>query len=197
MKKLQIILALILLLATLSSVCNEQAKQSVVAIEYKLNNGKSIFITESHPVGQSLSTIGIKSRGFEQELNELINDVDPISAVLVADLNRDGFDEIYIILTAAGSGSYGSVIGFASNNDKSLSQIHIPDHEQDDLLFADYHGHDMFSIDDNKLLRIFPVYSSDSIDVKRRIYYVLKPGEAAWQLEIENGELELMKKSPE
>jgi heat shock protein HslJ len=55
---------------------------------------------------------------------------------------RHGFDEIYIVTTAAGSGSYGTMLGFASNKDKSLSMIHFPDVREGDETFEGYMGHD-------------------------------------------------------
>ena len=73
--------------------------------EYKTKTGKTIIISETHPVGQSLSTIEISTTGFEHDYREVYEDRDPISDVFVADLDGNGFDEIYIITTSAGSGS--------------------------------------------------------------------------------------------
>ena len=107
----------------------EEAKDtsSDAAKEYKTKTGKTIMILESHPVGQSLSTIEISTKGFEHNYLEIYEDIDPISDVILADLDVNGFDEIYIITSSAGSGSYKTVWGFASNKDKSLSMIHFPD----------------------------------------------------------------------
>ena len=82
--------------------------------KYLTRSVKSIFVAESHHVGQSLSDITIKSSGFEHDLSETIRDSDPIENVYVADLDNNGFDEIYIITVSTGSGSYGGVTGFAS-----------------------------------------------------------------------------------
>ena len=51
-------------------------------------------------------------------------------------------------------------------------------------------GHDIFSIDDNKLVRIFPIYKQDDPNNnptggRRKLIYGLYPGEAMWQLKIE------------
>jgi hypothetical protein len=68
--------------------------------EYRTKTGKTIIISETHPVGRSLSTIEIRSKGFEYNYAETYEDRDPISNVFVADLDGNGFDEIYIITTS-------------------------------------------------------------------------------------------------
>ena len=163
------------------------------ASEYKTRTGKTIVVSESHPVGQSLSTIEISTRDFEHNRSETYEDRDPISDALMADLDGNGFDEIYIITTSAGSGSYGSVLGLASNRDRSLSLIHFPEVRAGDESFAGYMGHDVFSIKNRKLVRIFPVYvdgdtNRNPTGGKRKLTYGLHPGEAMWQLKIEKSE---------
>jgi heat shock protein HslJ len=98
-------------------------------------------------------------RGLRTQYGEVFQDRDPISDVFTADLDGNGFDEIYIITTAAGSGSYGTILGFASNKDKSLSMIHFPDVREGDETFEGYMGHDTFTIEGRKLVRIFPIYN--------------------------------------
>ena len=158
--------------------------------EYKTKTGKTIIISETHPVGQSLSTIEISTKDFEHNYPEKYENVDPISDVLMADLDENGFDEIYIITTSSGSGSYGRVFGFASNNDKSLSMINFPDIQKEDKMFEGYMGHDVFTIENQKLVRTFPLYkkgdnNQNPTGGKRKVVYGLHPGEAMWQLKIE------------
>jgi hypothetical protein len=161
--------------------------------EYKTRTGKTIIISETHPVGQSLSTIEISTKDFEHNYPEIYKDRDPISGVFVADLDENGFDEIYIITTSAGSGSYGTVLGFASNKDKSLSMINFPEIQARDEDFKGYMGHDTFKIEDQKLVRIFPVYNKGDTNQNptggtRKLLYGLYPGEAMWQLKVEKSE---------
>jgi len=151
------------------------------------------MISETHPVGQSLSTIKISTKDFEYNYSEIYEDRDPISDIFLSDLDDNGFDEIYIITTSAGSGSYGTVLGFASNKDKSLSMINFPEVHEGDNNFKGYMGHDTFKIADRKLVRIFPIYNQDDTnkdptDGKRKLVYGLYPGEAMWQLKVEKSE---------
>ena len=164
--------------------------QSNAFKELKTRTGKTIVISETHPVGQSLSTIKISTKDFEYNYTEMYKDRDPISDIFLSDIDGDGFDEIYIVMTSAGSGSYGTVLGLVSNKDRSLSMINFPEIREGDNNFRGYMGHDIFKIEDQKLVRIFPIYNQDDTNQfptggKRKLVYGLYPGEAMWQLRVE------------
>ncbi len=191
MIKLLFVVSILTIIVGFESCTNTQNKQTSSPKEYKTKTGKTIIISETHPVGQSLSTIEISTKDFEHNYPEKYEDVDPISDVFIADLDGNGFDEIYIITTSQGSGSYGKVLGFASNKDKSLSMINFPDIQKEDKMFEGYMGHDIFKIEDKKLVRTFPIYKKDDSNQnptggKRILIYGLYPGEAMWQLKIED-----------
>lgn len=172
---------------------SEEEHEAASQRAYNTKTGKTVVVTETHPVGASLSTIEVSTRDFEHNRPERYEDRDPISDVFVADLDGNGFDEIYLITTSAGSGSYGSVLAFASNRDKSLSMINFPGIVEGDSNFEGYMGHDRFTIEDGKLIRTFPIYNegdrnSNPTGGRRRLTYGLHPGEAMWQLKIEKVE---------
>ncbi len=48
-----------------------------------------------------------------------------VSGVEIADFNSDGSPEIYVYVTSAGSGSYGDLVAYSSNNNKSISGIYL------------------------------------------------------------------------
>jgi hypothetical protein len=158
--------------------------------EYKTKTGKTIIVSETHPVGRSLSTIEITTHGFERAFHAVYEDRDPISEVFVANLDGNGFDEIYIITTSTGSGSYGTSLGLASNKDRSLSMIHFRKRREGDENFEGYMGHDTFKIEGQKLVRIFPIYNKGDINEnptggRRKLVYGLVPGETKWQLRVD------------
>jgi hypothetical protein len=161
---------------------------AAVTTEYKTKTGKIFVVTESHPTGMSLSNISVGFKGGDSLSQMPYNDVDPISKVLVGDLDANGFDEIYIITTAAGSGSYGKVYGVSSNSDKSVSMISIPEVTEEDMKkggkFEGYEGHDEFEIVENSLARRFPI-KGDGVKM-RAINYKLKAGENSYVLYIKN-----------
>ena len=164
-----------------------------VSQAHRTRTGKTIVVSQTHPAGRSLGTIEVRTEGFEHNYGEVFEDRDPISDVFTADLDGNGFEEIYIVTTAAGSGSYGTILGFASNKDKSLSMIHFPEVREGDANFEGYMGHDTFTIEGRKLVRIFPVYQEGDTNAnptggRRKLVYGLVPGEAGWQLRIEQRE---------
>jgi hypothetical protein len=110
-----------------------------------------------------------------------------ITSAEVRDLNGDGYPEIYVYINSAGSGSYGSLIAYASNRNKSLSQIYLPPIEDDPSVAQGYMGHDEFAVGEGALLRRFPVYREGDINAKptggtRQVQYKLEAGEAGWVL---------------
>jgi hypothetical protein len=192
---LSILFVIAMLVSTVGLISCSDTKYSSsdAPKEYKTKTGKTIIISETHPVGQSLSTIEVSTKDFEHNYPEICRDTDPISEVFVADLDGNGFDEIYIITISAGSGSYGTVLGFASNKDKSLSMINFPEILERDENFEGYMGHDTFKIEDQKLVRIFPIYNEGDTNQNptggtRKLVYGLYPGEAMWQLKVEKSE---------
>jgi len=188
-----LVIAISVLMVGLISCSDNKSGSSVASTEYKTKTNKTIIISETHPTGQSLSTIEISTKNFEHNFSEIYRDRDPISDAFTADLDGNGFDEIYIITTSAGSGSYGTVLGFASNKDKSLSMINFPEIQESDKNFEGYIGHDTFKLENQKLVRTFPIYNKDDTNQHptggtRKLVYGLYPGEAMWQLKVEKSE---------
>ena len=95
----------------------------------------------------------------------------------------NGFPEIYVYVNSAGSGAYGSLVAYASNRNKSLTPIYLPELSDDKKLSEGYMGHDEFTIIENSFARRFPVYLKDDSNCcpkggTRQIEYKLVAGEA-------------------
>ncbi len=169
--------------ADTSSVYARPAEREVTA-----KSGKIFVVAESHPKGMSLSDISVYFKGDTATALK-VYDKDPVSKVINADLDGNGFDEVYVITTAAGSGSYGNVHGFASNKDKSLSMVHLPELADKDLekggQFEGYEGHDLFEINGKQLVRTFPVDKKT-----RKIIYELKQSETGYTLKLISSKVE-------
>ena len=107
----------------------------------------------------------------------------------MADLNGDGSPEIYTYINSAGSGSYGTLVAYAANDKKSLSEIYLPPLVDDKENSRGYMGHDEFAVVESYLVRRFPVYLKGDINANptggtRQLQYKLKQGEASWVLEL-------------
>lgn len=169
--------------ADTSSVSSRPVEREVAG-----KTGKIFIVAESHPKGTSLSDIAVYFKGDTASALK-IYDKDPVFKVFNADLDGNGFDELYVITTAAGSGSYGNVHGFASNKDKSLSMVYLPELADKDLekggQFEGYQGHDLFEIKGKQLVRTFPVDKKT-----RKIIYELKQSETGYTLKLISSKVE-------
>jgi hypothetical protein len=145
------------------------------------------FQVES-PNDSSINQVIVRANMPEGSLGQMQAEADgTITNVEIEDLNADGYPEIYVYITSAGSGSYGSLIAYASNRNKSMSQIYLPSIEDNPEVSQGYMGHDEFVVGEGALLRRFPIYLDGDNNAEytggtRQIQYKLEAGEAGWVL---------------
>lgn len=136
----------------------------------------------------SENTLTLTPSGLEADNTPVTVEVDGVvTGAEVADLNADGSPEVYVFVTSAGSGSYGSLAAWSANDKKSLSMIHLPELAEDPVHGKGYMGHDEFVVAERYLVRSFPVYEEGDPNAApsggtRQLQYTLEQGEAAWQL---------------
>jgi hypothetical protein len=134
-------------------------------------------------------TLKIVPTGLEIDHAPIVKTLDgSVSGAEVADLNADGLPEVYVYVTSAGSGSYGSLVAYAANRRKSLSEIVLP--PLTEAAAKGYMGHDEFAVLEGVLGRRFPVYRDSDSNARptggmRQLQYKLVPGEANWQLRLD------------
>jgi len=145
------------------------------------------FQVESPNEG-SINQVTVRAETPEGKLGPMEAEADgTVTNVEVEDLNADGYPEIYVYVNSAGSGSYGSLIAYASNHNRSLSEIYLPPLEDDPEASKGYMGHDTFAVGEGALLRRFPVYREGDNNAEpsggtRQVQYRLEAGEASWRL---------------
>jgi len=145
------------------------------------------FQVES-PNDSSINPVTVRAETPQGKLGPIEVEADgTITGVEVEDLNTDGYPEIYVYVTSAGSGSYGSLIAYASNRNRSLSEIYLAPLEDDPEAYKGYMGHDEFVIGEGALVRRFPLYREGDNNAEptggtRQIQYRLVAGEAGWIL---------------
>lgn len=171
------------------------AKSTIATSEYITKSGKLFIVTVDHSMGASICNVQIKTSGFSADNSTYhLDAIDPLKDIFLADLDNNGYEEIYLLTESAGSGSYSSVYGFASNKDKSVTPIYVrPKTELQKgkrEMFEGFVGHNQFEIQNGKLLNSFPVYLEGDANSKpgggqRIVQYRLIAGEAGWVLEAE------------
>ncbi len=131
----------------------------------KTKTGKIITIIETHPSGQSLSSVTINTEGFEVNRSIELNDIDPIEKIQLKDLDNNGFDELYLFTRNAGSGSEGNFYAYSSHNDENLKTC--KKEKTDELEYQKggamegYMGHNKFSFHEGLLIMDFPIYKGN------------------------------------
>lgn len=187
-------LALVLAAASLLTACGRPTPQAApaptpapTAFDKTLTlNG--ITFRVSAPNDSSAGTVTIVPSGLTVTNDTIIQEIDgTVIGAEIADLDVNGWPELYVFTQSAGSGSYGSVLGQAVNNGKSLSAIFLPDIAEDAKLAEGYMGHDEFAIVENSLARRFPIYAPGDTNAApsgkmRQVSYRLVAGEAGWLL---------------
>lgn len=152
------------------------------------HNGVSFTVVSLND--SSLSSVTIIPSGFKNDNTTISREVDgTVQDAEIADINGDGFPELYIYVQSTGSGSYGSVLAFSSNKNLSISDIYIPPLDEKSALTTGYMGHDAFAVENTMLVRRFPVYKSGDSNAHptggmRQLQYTLTPGEAGWVMQL-------------
>lgn len=134
----------------------------------------------------SINKLTITPSGLEIDNSVIEKEIDgAVTGTEISDLNGDGSPEIIVYVSSAGSGTYGSVVAYSANNNKSLTEIYLPPLADDPEYSVGYMGHDNFAVVENSLSRRFPVYKPGDSNANptggtRQVDYKLIPGEAGW-----------------
>lgn len=157
--------------------------------EFKTPSGKTWLVIETPMGDSSLVSVSVQAKGFgDDSLAIDFGEIDPVVAVRQDDLDKNGYGEIYLITRAAGSGSYGTIYGLYSNEDKSISMISYeganPYTMKEGEPYAGYMGQDDFEFQEGTLTNTFPVYKTDDPSAeptgeKRKVVYELVKEEAS------------------
>ena len=139
----------------------------------------------------SINQLTIIPSGLSEQQGPLKVEIDgSVINAEIADLDANGFPEIYIYVTSAGSGSYGSLVGYAVNKGKSMSDIYLPPVSDDPKHNKGYMGHDQFAVVEGTFVQRFPIYKDADTNAQptgktRQLQYKLKAGEAGWVLRLD------------
>lgn len=136
----------------------------------------------------SINALRIEPQGLKKDNTAISREIEgTVTGAEIGDLNVDGSPEIYVYVTSSGSGSYGSLVAYATNKKKSLTEIYLPSIQDDPNASKGYMGHDEFALIESSLARRFPIdkdgdTNSSPTGGTRQVQYKLKAGEAGWIL---------------
>lgn len=162
----------------------KNADENTKIKELKTKTGKMITITESHPVGQSIATVTIITKGFKVNRFVELSDIDPIEKIELMDLDNNGFEELYLFSRNAGTSSEGNFYTYISYRDEVLVTCKKEKINADEYLkggaLEGYMGHNKFSFDKERQMIVmeFPIYRENDTNNNptggtKKIYYTL------------------------
>jgi hypothetical protein len=147
---------------------------------------KGITFTITSPNNSSINKVTITPKALKGSNAPVVVEADGIiTGAEIDDLNVDGCPDLFIYVTSAGSGSYGSVIAYTTNKNKSLSPIYLTPVSDNPEESKGYMGHDEFAVVEGSFIQRFNLYDDKGKKTKkmRQIQYKLKAGEAGFKLE--------------
>jgi len=162
-----------LLVTSLLSACKQknktEHKTKQVLQEKNLDFSKTLkddkisfklFSKNNHSLNKLIIVIsidGMTSFEKEFEIDGTIVDAE------IADLDNDRNSELYVYSNSTGSGSYGNVLAIGINNN-DIEQIIFP--QINDSIKIGYMGHDLFRVNGNELIQVFPIYKNEDTNAK-------------------------------
>ncbi len=171
---------------------NENGTGKVETRKFNTKTGKLFEVHIDRSLSASLNEVKVITKKYDT-VNDTFNlgSIDPVKNIFLADLDSNGFEELYLETRSVGSGSYSNLYGWASNKDKSVSPVYIPaiskKEQEEGELFNGFMGHNTFKIENKKLVNEFPVFlegdtNANATGGTRKVVYELIAGEAGWQL---------------
>ena len=97
---------------------NREAKSTnTTTKEFQTNTGKIFRVHTDYSLGESICMVQIETQNFENNNATYdLGNLDPVQELFLADLDQNGYEEIYIVTQSAGSGSYSNIYGISSNS---------------------------------------------------------------------------------
>lgn len=137
----------------------------------------------------SLNTVAVRMGDAQAKVTE---DVDGIAYLAeIADINADQRPEVFVYVSSAGSGSYGSLLAYVVEADMSLSPVALPDLGHSPEASSGYMGHDEFRVVETSLVRRFPLYQTGDVNAEptgghRNVAYKLVRADEGWSLAVDS-----------
>ncbi len=132
----------------------DTAQIDKVIFRKNLNFGNYFFGAEVYNNTLTLKISGTETENktFKQQIEGTVINAE------AGDLNNDSLPEVFVYLQSAGSGSYGTVIGYSVIKNNDVIPLSLPNVAENAEAGKGYMGHDEFAIVENNLNQRFPVY---------------------------------------
>lgn len=156
-----------------------------VTREFVTKTGKKWLVHQTPLSDPAYVNVSVESRGFTHDQAPLdLGEIDPVIQVRLADLDKDGFEELYLVTQATGQEAYGTVYGFYSDSDRDVLLISYegasPYTMKEGGPYEGYQGADAFLFNENSLVNSFPVTLPESAAMlEKKVFYKVVKEEGA------------------
>jgi hypothetical protein len=131
--------------------------------------GKTWIVSQTPMLDSSLISVVVHAIGFSADTISFdLGETDPVTELRVEDLDRDGFQELYILTQSTDKEAYGTVYGLYADQDTSVTIVSFegatPYTIKEGEPYDGYRGHDQFRFEKGVLTNSIPVFSPDDPD---------------------------------
>ena len=137
----------------------------------------------------STSQLTIVPHGLSQQRGPTIVKIEgTVTGAEIADLDANGFPELYVYVSTSESGRSGRLVGYAVNRGKSMTEIFLPPVSENAKLRQGYRGQDEFAVVEGTFVQRFPIFRAGDSKPSgkiRQLQYKLRQGEAGWILRLD------------
>lgn len=158
----------------------------------KTATGMEWVVHQTPMLDSSIVNVRVVANGFPGDsLLFDFGEIDPVTELRTEDLDRDGFQELYIVTQSVGPERYGTIYGLYPDQDQSVTIISYegatPYTMKEAEPYAGYRGQDQFRFEKGLLTNVVPVYRTEDNDAQptggtRTITYELVKDPVAVQL---------------
>lgn len=138
---------------------------------------------------QKEGKLTIRPVGLTKDNREVVRELkEDVKSAEIGDIDGDNSPELFFYVKSVNNGL--TVVGYSTNNGKSLSEVSLTPIAENDTILNGYRGEDKYAMVENNLIRRFPIFEKEDNNFKktgkmRQIQYKLKRGEACKILEID------------
>lgn len=135
--------------------------------ELRTTTGKTWLVQQTPMLDSSLVNVVVVAVGFSDDSISIdLGEIDPVVALTTEDLDKDGYQEVYVVTQSTGPEKFGTVYGVYSEMDTSVSVITYegpnPYMTKEGEPFYGYQGHDQFKFDKGQMTNTFMVQPEGS-----------------------------------
>lgn len=147
--------------------------------EMVTRTGKKWLVHQTPLSDPTYVNVSVESKGFDHDQSPIdLGEIDPVVQVKLADLDKDGFEELYLATQSAGPEAFGTMYGFYSDQDRDVLLVSYegasPYTMKEGGPYEGYQGGDSFLFGENSLVNSFQVKLPQSSSVvKRALRYKL------------------------